>query len=143
MRAGSLFIPVRDLENSATWYEQHLGVKRIDGWEEGMGFYFPYGPTQLALIQTDAPPLTEFQVKEGRKNVYYNFLVSDIERLHSTFKQQGVTVGEIDNFGGMLCFDAMDPDGNVLSFVDEPETSPYHSARIKARQLQDNPRTNT
>ncbi|MFC4353901.1 VOC family protein [Chryseomicrobium palamuruense] len=134
MRAGSLFIPVRDLEKSAIWYEKHLGVKRIDSWGEGMGFYFPNGPTQLALIVVEETPTTEFSITHARKNVYYNFLTSDIEQLHKEFQNQKIHVSAIKNFGGMLCFDAVDPDGNVLSFVDEPEDSLYYSKQIEKRQ---------
>ena len=134
MRAGSLFIPVRNLENSAQWYEKHLGVKHIDSWGEGMGFYFPKGPTQLALIQVQETPSTEFQISTRKTNTYFNFLVEDCYQLHEQFKNQEIRVTEIEDFAGMKCFDASDPDGNVLSFVDEPEDSPYHSTVILTQQ---------
>ena len=69
---GSIFIPVTDIQKSTVWYENNLGVKGIDQWEEGAGFYFPSGSTQLALVKVDTPQPTEFTVKGKKKNVYYN-----------------------------------------------------------------------
>ncbi|MGM9951031.1 MAG: VOC family protein, partial [Lysinibacillus sp.] len=121
---GCIFIPVTDIEQSAVWYENNLGVKRIDSWEEGVGFYFPSGSTQLALIKVDAPQPTEFVRKGKKKNVYYNFVVQDIEAARQHLKENGVVVTAIEDFGGMKGFDFFDPDGNPFSVVDEDESSP-------------------
>lgn len=137
MRVGCIFIPVKDLERAATWYEKFLSVKRIDSWGEGMGLYFPEGPTQLGLIQVDHTTTTEFSITAEKKNTYFNLLTQDIENVYSRLKQQGVEVSEMQNFGGMLCFDAKDLDGNILSFVDESKGSPYHSDTIREKQERD------
>lgn len=137
-KIGSIFIPVTDIQKSTVWYENNLGVKKIDSWEEGTGFYFPSGSTQLALVKVDTPQPTEFVVKGKQKNVYYNFVVQDIEAVHKQLKANGVVTTDIEDFGGMKGFDFYDPDGNPFSVVDEVETSPFHSDRVKEKQESDN-----
>jgi glyoxylase I family protein len=134
---GSIFIPVTDIQKSTVWYENHLGVKKIDSWEEGAGFYFPNGSTQLALIKVDTPQPTEFVMKGKKKNVYYNLVVQDIEMVHQQLKANGVVTTDLEDFGGMKGFDFFDPDGNPFSVVDEEADSPFHSDRVKKLQQTD------
>ena len=129
-KIGSVFIPVTDLVKASKWYEEKLGVKQIEAWEEGAGFYFPSGSTQLALIQVDEPQPTEFIQKEEKRNVYFNFLADDIDQAYQSLKNNGVKVTEINNFGGMKYFDFFDLDGNLFSVVDEPLDSPFHTANV-------------
>ena len=131
---GSIFIPATDIQKSTNWYEHNLGVKKIDSWEEGAGFYFPSGSTQLALVKVATPQPTEFVIQGKKKNVYYNFVVQDIEAVHERLKANGVVVTDIEDFGGMKGFDFFDLDGNPFGVVDEDESSPFHSDRIKERQ---------
>ncbi|MCA0972251.1 VOC family protein [Halobacillus litoralis] len=133
-RVGSIFIPVTDLEKSTAWYEKHLHVKKIGGWEGGAGFYLQKGPTQLALIQVDTPQPTEFTIKGQQKNSYFNFVVDDIESTHQRFKDEGIATTEIDDFGGMKFFDFYDLDGNPFSVVNEVEGSRYHSDSVREMQ---------
>ncbi|KGR82201.1 VOC family protein [Lysinibacillus odysseyi] len=134
---GSIFIPVTDIQKSTVWYESNLGVKKIDSWEEGAGFYFPSGSAQLALVQVDTPQPTEFVIKGKRRNVYYNFVVQDIEAVHRQLNANGVVTTEIEEFGDMKGFDFYDPDGNPFSVVNEEEGSPFHSDHIKKQQEHD------
>ena len=131
---GSIFIPVTDVQQSTSWYENNLGVKKIDSWEEGAGFYFPGGSTQLALIKVDAKQPTEFVIQGRKKNVYFNFVVQDIEAAHKHLAENGVVTTAIEDFGDMKGFDFFDPDGNPFSVVNEDESSPFHSNRIKELQ---------
>ena len=131
---GSIFIPVTDVQQSTSWYENNLGVKKIDSWEEGAGFYFPSGSTQLALIKVDAKQPTEFVIQGQKKNTYYNFIVQDIEAAHKHLAENGVVTTAIEDFGDMKGFDFFDPDGNPFSVVNEDESSPFHSNRIKELQ---------
>ncbi|WP_273853071.1 VOC family protein [Guptibacillus spartinae] len=140
IRIGSVFIPVTDLDKATVWYEENLGVTKIDEWGEGTGkgagFYFPNGPTQLGLVQVETSQPTEFQVQNEQKNSYFNFLVEDIYAFYHDLKCEGVKTSEIEKFGGMTCFDFYDPDGNPFSVVNEVKDSPFHSDEIKKRQKQ-------
>lgn len=136
-KIGSIFIPVTDIEKSTSWYEKYLGVKKIDSWEDGAGFYLPTGSTQLALVKVESPQPTEFIIKGNQKNSYYNFVVDDIEIALQHFKNNGVVTTEIEDFGGMKFFDFFDLDGNPFSAVNEVEGSPFHSDHVKKMQESD------
>ncbi|MEH7382041.1 VOC family protein [Bacillus sp. JJ1533] len=136
-KIGSIFIPVTNIEKSTEWYVKFLGVKKIESWEDGAGFYFPIGSTQLALVKVDTPQPTEFIIKGNRKNAYYNFVVEDIETAHQHFKNNGIVTTDIDDFDGMRFFDFFDLDGNPFSVVNEVEGSPFHSEHVRKLQERD------
>ncbi|WP_044337176.1 VOC family protein [Rossellomorea aquimaris] len=133
-KVGSVFIPVTDMEKSMKWYEKHLGVRMIDTWDGGAGFYFPNSDTQLGLVQVDSPQPTEFVISGKRKNVYFNFLVEDIEEVHKELKNAGIVTSEIEVFGGMKGFEFFDLDNNPFSVVDEVEDSPFHRDQVRKSQ---------
>ncbi|MGM0846425.1 MAG: VOC family protein [Bacillota bacterium] len=136
-RIGSIFIPVTDLKKSAHWYVEKLGVKKIEEWEDGAGFYFPSGSVQLGLVEVASPQVTEFEINGKQKNVYYNFVVENINVAHHHLQSKEVVTTDIEDFGGMKGFDFYDPDGNTFSVVDETEESPFHSENIKRLQARD------
>lgn len=136
-KVGSIFIPVTDIEKSTDWYVKFLGVKVIDSWGDGAGFYLPTGTTQLALVKVESPQPTEFIIKGDQKNSYFNFVVDDIETAHQHFKHNGIITTEIDVFGGMKFFDFFDLDGNPFSVVNEVDGSPYHSDNVRKMQERD------
>lgn len=136
-KVGSIFIPVTDIEKSTDWYVKFLGVKIIDSWGEGAGFYLPTGTAQLALVKVESPQPTEFIIQGDRKNSYFNFVVDDIETAHQQFKQNGIVTTEIDDFGEMKFFDFFDLDGNPFSVVNEVDGSPYHSDNVRKMQERD------
>ncbi|OIU72026.1 VOC family protein [Rossellomorea aquimaris] len=136
-KVGSVFIPVTDLKKSQKWYQDLLGVKLIDEWDGGAGFYFPDCPTQLGLVQVEKPQPSEFSITKNKKNSYYNFLVEDIDEAYSYFNRNGVKASEIDEWDGMKFFDFIDPDGNPFSVVNEVEGSPFHREEVKKMQEDD------
>ena len=137
-KVGSIFIPVTDIKKSTDWYVKFLGVKIIDSWEDGAGFYLPAGTTQLALVKVESPQPTEFIIKGEQKNSYFNFVVDDIQAAHQQFRNNGIVTTEIDDFGGMKFFDFFDLDGNPFSVVNEVSNSPFHSDNVRKMQERDN-----
>ncbi|MFI8684903.1 VOC family protein [Rossellomorea sp. NPDC077527] len=133
-KIGSVFVPVTNLEKSTAWYEEHLGLKKIDSWDGGACFYLPNGSTQFGLIEVETPQPTEFIIKGKQKNSYFNFVVQDVDSIHEELNGKGVVTSDIDDFGGMRFFDFFDPDGNPFSVVSEVEGSPFHSDNIKKLQ---------
>ncbi len=133
-QVGSIFIPVTDMERSMAWYEEHLGVKKIDEWEDGVGYALSDGLTQLALVKVGSHQETEFTIRGDRKNPYFNFLTENIETVHEGFRKHDITVTDIEDFGGMKAFDFNDPDGNPFSIVDEVTGSPFHSDEVRKLQ---------
>lgn len=137
-QVGTVFIPVTNFELSKKWYEEKLGAKKIDEWkngfEQGAGYYFSNGETQLSLIKVEKPQPTEFTIKGKRKNGYFNFVVEDIENIFNRLKSKGVHTTEIENYGDMQGFDFFDLDGNPFSIVSMDPHSPYHPNQVKKRQ---------
>ncbi|CDQ25053.1 Glyoxalase-like domain protein [Halobacillus karajensis] len=133
-QVGSVFIPVTDLGKAKEWYIKHLGVKEIDSWEGGVGLFFPQGSVQLGLIEVDKPQPTEFNVKKNQKNVYFNFVTADIHSAYKELNEAGVLTSDMEDFGGMKCFDFYDPDQNTFSVVDEDPHSPFHKENVKKQQ---------
>ncbi|WP_181350872.1 VOC family protein [Thalassobacillus sp. CUG 92003] len=135
---GSVFIPVTNLDTAKQWYEDNLGVIKVDEWsngdDEGAGYCFKNGAAGLALIKVEKPQPTEFTIKGRKKNVYFNFSVEDIDAAHTRLKQNGVNTTDIEDHGDMKGFDFFDPDDNAFSVVSESIHSPYHHANIKKRQ---------
>ncbi|MBM7554216.1 VOC family protein [Thalassobacillus pellis] len=133
-KVGSIFIPVSNLDESIKWYEHYLGAIFVDRWdfgERGAGFVFKKGDAQLGLVEVDRPQPTEFEVKKGKKNSYYNFLVTDIHKAHHSLYTKGVVVSEISDYSGMGCFEFLDPDGNPFSVVNEVEGSSFHEENLE------------
>ncbi|WP_214484045.1 VOC family protein [Bacillus sp. SM2101] len=134
MQVGSIFIPVTSIKEATKWYEKNLGVKKIDGWEDGAGFYFPNSSTQLALVQVEAPQPTEFIIKGKKKNVYFNFVVEDINSVFDHLHSNGVINTDIEDYGGMKGFEFFDLDNNTFSIVSESIDSPFHIENVKKVQ---------
>ncbi|GIO25861.1 VOC family protein [Ornithinibacillus bavariensis] len=131
-KIGGIFIPVTNLEQSKKWYEENLGVVKIDEWQEdgedhGVDYLFPKDTKGLTLIKVESPQPTEFTIKGKRKNVYYNFVVDQIEVAFQQLRAKGIETTEIMDYGVMKGFDFFDPDGNSFSIVSEEESSVHFS----------------
>jgi len=138
-KIGGIFIPVTDLERSKKWYELNLGVIKVDEWQEdgidhGVGYVFRDDAIGLALIKVKEPQPTEFKINGKSKNVYYNFIVDDIQPAYDQLKRNKVETTEIHDYGLMKGFDFFDPDGNSFSVVSEEKNSPYHNDNLKEIQ---------
>ncbi|TFD99928.1 VOC family protein [Jeotgalibacillus sp. R-1-5s-1] len=134
-RVGSIFIPVTNMEQSSRWYEENFGVKIIDVWEGGAGFYFPDSDTQLGLVKVDSPQVSEFTTSENQRNGYFNFVVEDIDETYRSLQNKGIRTSDIGEFGGMKFFDFFDPDGNPFSVVNEVKGSPFHRDSVRKMQV--------
>lgn len=134
-RIGSIFIPVTDLTRSLEWYQTYFYVSEIGRWEGGIGVHFPDGATQLGLIETKTVASTTFSDRNGDEHVSFNIVCDDIQSIHDTFEHAGLKPGRLQDFGGMRCFDVLDPDGNVISLTSESADSPFHGDQIRQAQL--------
>ncbi|MBM7702149.1 VOC family protein [Metabacillus iocasae] len=137
-KVGSIFIPVTSLEESTKWYEEHLGVKKIAEWGEGMergvGFCFPKSDVQLGLVEVQHSQSTEFTIQANKKNVYFNFIVENIEESYKQLQKKGIQVTELKDSGCMKSFEFFDLDGNAFSVVSEEESSPFHEVQVRKLQ---------
>jgi len=118
MRVSYLQIPVKNLEESTSWYISNLGFnvqwKRPDN--KMIILELPSGPEVF---------LCEVEVHQGTMSVVIGFETEDIGKLLTDLTRNGVKIGEIRQNGGIvqyrdvkevlgLDFDFYDPSGNML-----------------------------
>ena len=113
-------VAVKDLDRARKFYEDTLGLKTKDEWGEGITL--ESGDTQINLYRS------EFA---GTNNATaLTFDVTDIRAEVSELKSRGVTFehydldglkqdGDIYTAEGMKTAWFKDPDGNVLSMIEE------------------------
>lgn len=115
---GSIFIPVKNLEESITWYESILGFKLTVNWGLGATLKLHSNSTVLGLVQVEEEQPVKFKNKENSNTSYYNFLTDDIHYAYDFLKQNDVKVYEINDLGEFYLLDFEDLDGNLLSMID-------------------------
>ena len=109
---GNLLILVSDLERSARFYEETLGLKKTGG-VPGEFAFFQWGGITLGIRETDqsiAKCLCEI-----------SFQVSDVRATYESLSKKGVKFTKAPRVvtssatQEMLATDFRDPDGHVLS----------------------------
>jgi predicted enzyme related to lactoylglutathione lyase len=109
-KIDSVMMRVTDLESSARFYEEAMGLKRAwtDAENQMIGFLFPGNNSEL-VIHTD-PTLS---------SPSYSFSVEDVVEFCKRFREQGYTVlmEPFEVRCGMYAVLA-DPDGNRINIID-------------------------
>ncbi|WP_164779394.1 VOC family protein [Paenibacillus kobensis] len=98
---------VTDVNKAAVWYEENLGITRLDQID-GMIFLSINGDeTELALIQSNEKSLPPYAV--------IDFQTDDIQKLYQHLQSKSVKVDPLTNPGGPYWeFHFYDPDGNKM-----------------------------
>ena len=110
-----VFIPVKDLERSAKWYEEILGFKLIYIEEEAAVMKISeQSQTVVCLVKTIKHQPMKFPENQFGVGKYYNFIPDDIEEAHRTLLTKNVKVNQISGEGTTKFFTFYDPDGNPL-----------------------------
>jgi catechol 2,3-dioxygenase-like lactoylglutathione lyase family enzyme len=107
-------IPVRDLEKSAHWYRDVLGLQLLTITED------PYavikvndGPFLLILVPTPDETYAHFTVhNEAAFNI--GFTSPELSKFHEHLVDHGVRVEDIQKDNGHSYFHFYDPNGNKL-----------------------------
>lgn len=118
---AAVFMPVRDLEKSIEWYSKNLGFtlrfKHAEYKAAGMrgGSSMP----TLGLVQVHEYKPVEFPKNDFGCDIFFNYIVEDIDQVHTDLFQKGVEVSEIHSSldSSFRYFSARDLDGNLLSIV--------------------------
>jgi predicted enzyme related to lactoylglutathione lyase len=109
-KIDSVMMRVTDLESSARFYEEAMGLKRAwtDAENQMIGFLFPGNNSEL-VIHTDP----------GLSSPSYSFSVEDVVEFCRRFREQGYTVlmEPFEVRCGMYAVLA-DPDGNRINIID-------------------------
>lgn len=113
---GTAFLPVRDPEAAAPWYEKAFGLVATDMNQWSAQLRAPGGAsTALTLMG----PLSGIRAEPGLPFATCSFVVDDLEDLRGRFDAEGLAPSPVDGSPDMcLFFTVSDPDGNVLLVVD-------------------------
>ena len=113
-------IAVKDLDRARKFYEENLGLKEIEDF--GEGFMLKSGDTRFSVYKSE--------FAGTNKATALNFDVDDIDSEVQALKEKGITFehydleglsakGDIYEGEGMKTAWFKDPDGNILSLIEE------------------------
>ena len=113
-------LAVTDLDRARSFYEENLGLKEVDDF--GEGFMLKCGATRVSVYRSE--------FAGTNKATALTFDVDDIEGEVKALKEKGVAFehyelegltpkGDIYEGEGMKTAWFKDPDGNILSLIEE------------------------
>ena len=105
-RIDTVFLKVKNLDRSVTWYTEVLGFSLR--WRSETHAALNIGETPLTLVQA---PENHTSLME---QAYFNFYVEDIQLAYSHLKNHQVEVGEVGSDEQVSWFSFKDIDGNQL-----------------------------
>jgi lactoylglutathione lyase len=116
---GAVFLRVRDLDISMKFYTDVLRLKLrdVEQWDNARGANYIIGDNSplFTLIETKE----NFQIQEYPT---FNLNCSNILELYEELYNQGVKVGELNNWSSNMNvhvdFDIYDPDGNAINLIE-------------------------
>jgi glyoxylase I family protein len=110
-----IFIPVKNPELSAGWYEEVLGFQLIYMEKEAAVMRIgEQAQTVVCLVRTSPHQPMKFPENQFGVGKYYNFIPEDIEETHKLLLEKGVNVNPIGGEETTRFFTFFDPDGNPL-----------------------------
>lgn len=108
-----IFIPSRDIEESKTWYQKHLGLV----WDQ----WILRVPNGAPIVFIESEDTWNFTDKKGESCAVLSFIVEDAEKLHTELKRAQVMIEEtsrtIPGIGKEFWF--YDPSGNRLLVTEQ------------------------
>lgn len=110
-----VFVPVKNPEVSAKWYEEILGFTLVYQEDEAAVLRISEeSPTVVCVVRTENHQPMQFPANGFGVGKYYNFIPKDFEQVYERLIEKGVEVNQIDGEGNTKFFTFYDPDGNPL-----------------------------
>lgn len=112
-KINNVFIHVSNLEESAKWYSDLLGLPFHKSNVKSPVYNIPL-PSETGLTLDDHTFDPDFKLQPS-EHVLFNFFVRDIDEAYEFVKSKGIIiVKEIERIGDFAYFTFKDLDGNVL-----------------------------
>ncbi|WP_050184086.1 VOC family protein [Domibacillus robiginosus] len=109
-----VFVPVKNLDQSADWYRNVLGLEEFKRGDITIEFKVSNGDPVLVLFQTDQAPAV-FPKNLHINGNFFIFKTPDADAAHKLLKKYEVSVSDILLYEGIQkYFFFEDPDGNRL-----------------------------
>lgn len=110
-----VFVPVKNPEVSAKWYEEILGFTLVYQEDEAAVLRISEeSPTVVCVVRAENHQPMQFPANGFGVGKYYNFIPKDFEQVYERLIEKGVEVNQIDGEGNTKFFTFYDPDGNPL-----------------------------
>ncbi len=107
-------IPVRDLEQSAKWYRDVLGLKLLTITEDPFAILrVNEGPFLITLVPADDETFAHFTI-DNQPAFSVGFTCPELPEFHQHLTENGVNVDDIKEDKGHAYFHFYDPNGNKL-----------------------------
>ncbi|APC47691.1 lactoylglutathione lyase [Virgibacillus halodenitrificans] len=107
-------IPVKDLEQSAQWYRDVLGLQLLSITEEPLAIIkVNEGPFLLILVPTDDETFAHFTI-DNEQEFSIGFTSPRLTEFHQHLVDNQVTVEDIEEDNDHAYFHFYDPNGNKL-----------------------------
>lgn len=106
-----IYLPVKDLERSAEWYNQHFALVRTKSSLDKRQMIMSFSETSFILLECDR--INQYS------HIPFNFHAKKLKEWRDRLLQNGVTVTELKKDNDMLCCDFYDVDGNRIGLVQE------------------------
>lgn len=113
-----IYIPVSDLEKSASWYEKNLGFKVV--YKDALYYDIrTENGVKIMLIPNENNIISQMKYPTGEQPAY-GFIVDDFDEIKRALQTNGVKTGEVfDYFGHSFSF--FDLDGNKIEIWEKYE----------------------
>ncbi|WP_462406743.1 VOC family protein [Gracilibacillus sp. Marseille-QA3620] len=106
-------IPVKDLERSAKWYRDVLGLQLLNHSEERAILKVNEGPFLLILVPTEDETFAHFTINHEQE-FSIGFTSPELSKFHQHLMDNQVKVEDIQEDHGHTFFHFYDPSGNKL-----------------------------
>ena len=107
-------IPVKDLEQSAQWYRDIVGLQLVTITEDPYAILkINEGPFLLILVPTEDDTFAHFTI-DNVPAFSIGFTSPELAKFHTHLIENGVKVEEIKEDNGHAYFHFYDPNGNKL-----------------------------
>jgi len=120
-RIGTIYIPVRNVKESANWYTKILGAKQ--NYLDDKKAILDLANQSVFLVEAAENQSANFFDSEGNEHFSFTFEVNgrkELEELHTHLAKLGVYVGEIEDRGHLgRNFIFLDLDGNKFDVWSE------------------------
>ncbi|MDR4889729.1 VOC family protein [Fredinandcohnia sp. QZ13] len=120
-RVGTTYLPVTNVQRSATWYTENLEAT-LNYMDEDKAI-LDLADQSFFLVASKEGQTSNFIDAKGHERFSVTFEVDGVqalENLHKEFKERHITVGEIEDRGHVgKNFVFEDPDGNLFDVWSE------------------------
>ena len=106
-------IPVKDLERSAKWYRDVLGLQLLNHSDERAILKVNEGPFLLILVPTEDETFAHFTI-DHEQEFSIGFTSPELSKFHQHLMDNQVKVEDIQEDHGHTFFHFYDPNGNKL-----------------------------